>query len=166
MIKESLIENEVHRGDLVFILHRTKPMKTGWYRKSRVSNKNSTETVYVFEKPIHPNFDPNDITLTRSRKERDVFLMKNTTVSFNDNKPHLNEYEILVQATGVSAVIILQNGYTIPNSINYTGLADICITDRGVDFLSLVNVIQPFGQEASDIEKYARTINRGDNKYV
>lgn len=167
MIKDTIKEKNINFGDLVFILHKTKPMKTGWYRKVRLTHMINSNTVYVFEKSIHPNFNVYDTTLIMSKKERGVFFMKDTTLSYKDNNPNKgeNEYEILVQATGITAINILQHGYTIPNTINYNCLTDINITDRGVDFLSLVNVIQPFDREATDIEQFARAINIGESKY-
>jgi hypothetical protein len=95
---------EIHQGDLAFIVHKTKPTKTGWWRKVRMKNvvgeKNTNIAVeYVLEKAMHKNFRPEDFE--NSRQEDGIFIMGNGSLcsdQYSDN------YEILFQAKGVASV--------------------------------------------------------------
>lgn len=138
MIKDIIEANDIRQGDLVFILNTEKLMKTGWYRKVRTSNHDKGEVFYVFEKSIHPKYDPHDKTLEKSRRTRGVFHMKETTIYYGENK---NKYNILVRATGISSTLIVQNDYVI-NFGDLNSLKDIDISKQGVNMLNDLNIIK------------------------
>lgn len=104
-------EKNVHQGDLVFLVNLEKPLKTGFYRKVRDYSLLSEEVSYIFEKPMHKDFDAKDETLIFSRKEKDVFIMKAKTL--RDNNYYGNKYVLLAVIRGVDTILLMQNNYDL-----------------------------------------------------
>ena len=168
MLVPEINESSIHQGDLVFILHKEKPMKTGWYRKVKYTCEGSSDTVYVFEKSVHPKFNSNDFTLANSRKERGIFLLKASTIV--QAIKYGDQYEILLRVAGVSATrIVLQDYKLTQKDFEYMTLSQnnkfnstYEYTERGLQFLNRIFApVDPL----SDVLKFAEDIMSGSSFY-
>lgn len=168
MLVPEINEGNVHQGDLVFILHKEKPMKTGWYRKVKHTCEGSSDLVYVFEKSVHPRFNSNDFTLANSRKEKGIFMLKACTIA--KAKKYGDQYEILLRVAGVSATRIVLQDYKLKqedfdsmtedqdNKYNST----YEYTGRGLQFLN--KIFAPI-TPTNELMRFAEDIMSGSSYY-
>lgn len=133
--KEDISNESIKLGDLFFILHTSKPMKTGWYRKVRTDNI-GVDCFVVFEKSVHPNFNAEDKSLSHSRRTDGIFHMLDTTLKSTKS------YKILVKATGIMATRILMNDYKVPftSKEELSKALDISISENGLYVLDKLHL--------------------------
>lgn len=168
MIADDIRVKDVRQGDLVFILNKEKPMKTGWYRKIRESNyfygKVKDDNIFfVFERAIHPKFNAQDESMSLSRKTRGVFHMKGSTIE-HDEICCKGKYQILVRTTGITATKILLNDYRVTCSeAELEELSDITITEDGIYCLEQLGLLGK--KHESKLDKYIKTILEGNSNY-
>lgn len=98
-------ERTINQGNLVFIIHNEKPVKSGWWRKV----KNKEEVIYILEKPVHKEFSLEHKDVRESRVEHEVCVMKDSTLSYGQDVN--NKFEILASASGLAQYIIMNNNY-------------------------------------------------------
>lgn len=174
MIVDKISNKQVKVGDLVFILHPSKPMKTGWYRATNldVTLEGRKEVILVFEKSVHPYFSKNNISLVQSRRKHGVFLMKYSTYTFDNNYDSC-KYLTLLVATGVSATRIVQSGYEIPKDLVGTDnveTKDVIVSKAGISILRYLNLIQTGLEEDTNLENFmisrAKAVKKGEEYYT
>ena len=132
MVKDFLEENYISRGSLVFIYHREKPEKTGWWRKlvnRDVKENLNNEVVYVLEKPLHKDFNLGKELINKSRIENNTCVMKSTTVAYSQ-KNNKGTYELLCEVSGSETYSLIKSDYSLKwfdedkffnnNNIKYT----------------------------------------------
>ena len=130
-----ICEENVTQGDLVFIIHKEKPIKSGWWRKVRGGKPSNKNTIYILEKPIHKDFNLSHEDVINSRVEHGMCIMKQNSLSYGINV--LKKFEILIDAKGVSQVFILQNNYLTDSNKEILNILltefddDILITSDG-----------------------------------
>lgn len=125
------LKRGITRGDLVFIINTEKPLKTGWYRVVLECEAEKNEIVLVFEKPVHKNFKKTDNSLVHSRMVKGVFLMKKTTLMFDDT----SKYKTIAVVSGVDTVLLQNNSYDITSINQYS--KNVEVTE---DFVKLVEI--------------------------
>lgn len=158
MIEKFINSKNIRVGELVFILHTLKPMKTGWYRKVSESIKGGGY-FYVFEKSIHPKFNEWDDSLSSSRKTRSIFHMGENTLRYN------GQYVILARTTGISACYIMKNKYCIRECIDrLEELGDITITTDGLEILRKLDVLYD-ASHITQYDNYIEDIKNGLSNY-
>lgn len=131
---DEITERYINQGDLIFLLHKEKPTKNGWWRKV---NDGKNEVIYVLEKPMHKDFSLNRKEIKNSRIECNTCVMRDTTLKFGQNQ---GKFEVLISAGGLAQYFIMKNNYLIDLNddmfeelLTYT----IDITDRGEELLKL-----------------------------
>lgn len=163
MIIDEIKNTSIKQGDLVFILHTEKPMKTGWYRKVRLSNESPDTMIMVFEKAIHPKFSEYDKSLEFAHRTKGVFHMTERTFT---TTVYSNPYVTLAIATGVTATQIVQNNYRITCDTPDLGqLNDLTITEEGEYFLTKLNIIEKNYYSTHAMDKYLRAFQDEVNFY-
>jgi hypothetical protein len=138
----TITEGKVAQGDLVFILHNTKPEKSGWWRKVRQGETDDKTVLYVLEKPIHKDFDLSLPSIKRTHIESGFCVMNTNTVKcgIEDDK-----YTILIDSRGIAQAFITANDYLLTEE----GLEgwmnsfekfqkDFKITKAGEEYLALL----------------------------
>lgn len=154
IIKNFIKECKVSQGDLVFIFHKTKPYKSGWWRKIREGSSENNKIYYILEKPMHKGFNI-DIASVNSHSEKGLCVMTDKTLK---SGIEYNKYEIMADVRGVDCVLLSANNYNLTNLINSnTDYIDenrdnIVITER---FKSLLQLYNPQKTKVSDIEVLA-----------
>ncbi|HBJ1650864.1 TPA: hypothetical protein LA460_000082 [Clostridium botulinum] len=140
-------ESEVHQGDLILLIHKEKPVKSGWWRKVRLKKK---EIVYVLEKPIHKDFSLRHKDIMESRIENGYCVMKSNTLSYGQNI--LNKFIIFAKAGALSQQYIMNNNYLLGESKkNFDELSnfdDFTTSTDGDKFFELY-----FNKDKTDIIK-------------
>lgn len=118
----SIKNKDVVLGDLALIIHNNKPEKSGWWRK--LNSKG--EEVYVLEKPIHKNYKNKiqEFIDSKSRFEDGYFVMKESTLSYDENRNNPRTFNIIANVSGVYSVGFAALGYDTEkmdtSSINFT----------------------------------------------
>ena len=97
-------EEKVSLGSLVFIYHKRKPFKTGWWRKI----KDGCDEIYFLEKPLHKDFTIDD----GDRVENGTYVMRSSTVKY-DNDFSKGSYEIMCVVSGSNQFELAKNNYNI-----------------------------------------------------
>lgn len=150
IIKNEIREVNVAQGDLVFIYHKEKPYKTGWWRKVREGSSKNNLIYYVLEKPMHKDFD-NTADL-QAHKELNLYVMKDSTIKWCEKyKP--NKYEIMADIRGIHNVFVSTRGYRLVDVLYYASnnitedKNNVIITKR---FKKLIELYTP--NKISDIE--------------
>jgi hypothetical protein len=103
---EYIGERFINQGNLAFIIHNQKPVKSGWWRKVRNSK---AEVIYILEKPFHKDFSLEHIDIKESRIEHGACVMKTNTLSYGQNVE--NKFNVLASASGLAQYIIMKNNY-------------------------------------------------------
>lgn len=160
---EILEGSNVLQGDLVFIYHRERPVKSGWWRKVRYTNsstlsdrKSNGDVVMVLEKYIHPDYIEliNIDDCLNTRCEDGVFLMKDKTFSENVQ----GKYEVFAVASGVASVLITQSGYTIPSELTRCDRKDFVVSESGLQFFSELLDINL--NQVNEVKEFAKFIKK------
>jgi hypothetical protein len=148
---EFIGEKYINQGNLTFIIHNEKPVKSGWWRKVR----NKEEVIYILERPVHKDFSLEHPDVKESRIEHGVCVMKANTLSYGQNVN--NKFNVLASASGLAQYIIMSNNYlqNIDNDVWEKLIKEnITITD---DFEKLFKIY--FNKKsANDIEELARNM--------
>ena len=113
IIKDCIRETKVAQGDLVFIYHKTKPYKTGWWRKIRSGSGEDKIIYYILEKPMHKNFNMAKASV-QSHVEKELCLMTDKTLK---NGIEHDKYEILADVRGVQSVSLSTRGYQLKDRL-------------------------------------------------
>ena len=138
-----ICEDNVAQGDLVFILHKEKLVKSGWWRKVRCGKTSNKNVIYILEKPTHKDFNLSHEDVRNSRVEHGMCVMKQNSLSYGINV--IKKFNILINAKGIAQAFILQNNYLIDSDkeIFNTLLTefddDILITNDGETLLETWN---------------------------
>lgn len=136
-------ESKVSQGALVFIYHKTKPYKTGWWRKIREGNTDNRTIYYILEKPMHKGYTL-DKASENSHEEKGLCVMLDRTLKqgVDDNK-----YEIMAEVRGVDCVNLTLNDYDLTYLLReYRSLEHSILTDNVTvtsDFIELVEYYSP-----------------------
>lgn len=152
IIKDEIRESKVAQGDLVFIHHKIKPYKTGWWRKIREGSTKNNVLYYILEKPMHKNFDINIEISSASHTELGLCVMKSSTIRYCESN-NIDKYEIMADIRGVHSVFITNRGYHLIDVLHKSSYNvdedkdNVIITKR---FKKLIELYTP--NKTSDIE--------------
>ena len=152
IIKDEIRESKVNQGDLVFIYHKTKPYKTGWWRKIREGSTKNDLIYYILEKPMHKDFNIENEINSASHTELGLCVMKNSTIRYCAANG-IDKYEIMADIKGVHSVFLSTRGYHLADVLyksNYDIDEDkdnVIITKR---FKKLIDLYLP--KKTGDIE--------------
>ena len=115
-MKKKLYISDASIGDLIFIRHKTKPIKTGWWRLLYTYDEfgAGANKLLFFEKPMCKDYTIDNPQLTKSRVYNDLYVMKITTISYHEGN---NEYEILYIAKESDTIKLIQNNYMPTNDM-------------------------------------------------
>lgn len=153
IIKDEIRESKVNQGDLVFIYHKTKPYKTGWWRKIREGSTKNDLIYYILEKPMHKDFNIENEINSVSHTELGLCVMKSSTIRY------CAKYEIMADIKGVNSVFLTTRGYHLADvlyksSYNIDEIKDnVIITER---FKKLLDLYIP--KKVSDIELLSKEL--------
>ena len=156
IIKDEIREVNVAQGDLVFIFHKEKPYKTGWWRKVREGSSKNNLIYYVLEKPMHKDFDTT--TDLQAHKELNLYVMRDSTIKWYE-KHKSNKYEIMADIRGVHNVFLSTRGCRLVDILYYASYEvdedkdDVIITKR---FKKLLDLCIP--TKESDIQRLAKQL--------
>lgn len=118
--EQKILRSAEYKGELILIYHKSRPMKSGWYRyikdstfpepnnKSYSVIKVTGDSLYVLEKSIHKDFNFDDSTISETRKKDGVYCVGRQSFI---NKTDSEEYIILAICDGIGSVKIAQNSY-------------------------------------------------------
>jgi hypothetical protein len=145
--------SNIHQGDLVFIVNWDKPTKTGWWRKARMSHVEATCDLFL-EKPVHKDYNYDELVKSKSRVEHGVFIMKPNTVDYDQDK-----YEILFIATGKSSARIVNRGYKLEQLLFQSPAFEdsFYYTNRGHD---LFRAWHSFVEDPKSVDALAKKLVR------
>ena len=129
-----IYEENVSLGDLVFIIHKEKPVKNGWWRKVRYGKTSNKNIIYILEKPIHKDFNLSHKDIINSRVEHGMCIMKQNSLSYGINV--LKKFEILINTKGIAQAFILQNNYLVDSNKE---ILNILLTEFEDDILIINN---------------------------
>ncbi|WP_252251215.1 hypothetical protein [Clostridium sp. VAP52] len=128
--KDRIEEKNIWQGNLIFLIHKEKPTKTGWWRKIRTEDK---EIIYLLEQPMHKDFNLDNEEIKDSRIDRRIktCVMKDSTLRYGQVK--LDKFDVLASAGAISQMFIIQNNYMKNcNENNFEALmsmGDIMVTE-------------------------------------
>ena len=150
-------ERIIPKGSLVFIIHKNKPYKTGWYLKTSNYNNETEygqEGVYILAKNVtNYDKDPKD----KSRMEHGKFIIKSKSI--RNSHYYDNHYEILSVVNGVESLVLQEDNYKLTSRIfgatTYLKSRNVEVTDR---FLKLLNYIEEKEDEEKDLKELAEHI--------
>ena len=125
-----ICEDNISLGDLVFILHKEKPVKNGWWRKVRCGKLNNRNIIYILEKPIHKDFSLSHKDVRDSRIEHGMCIMKQNSLSYGINV--IKKFDILINAKGVAQSFVSQNNYLMDSNKE---MINSILTEFDNDFL-------------------------------
>ena len=167
MEEDYISPNEIPQGALVFIFHHKKPLKTGWWRKTRqLLVAKGTKNIYILEKSFASDFSYEADEIKNSRIEDSLCVMNESTVKtyafcpFNEKKDIEMQYEIMAVAVGTVDIGIKNHNYLLDNSSlefyrkiqGFSYKIKFCYTNR---FKELMD--KKFGmQDLSNIDSYIR----------
>lgn len=146
MLLNKIKDSAISQGDLVLIIHNTKPLKSGFWRKLREGDAGNNTIFYVLEKPLHKNFDMKASELSSSRTEKGFFVMKDTTVKNDYDK----KYNIIADVRGTDAMKLVMDDYDL-NSIDLDS-KNVKITD---DFMKFMEIYNAANKKVSTLESVA-----------
>lgn len=115
-MKKKLYISDANIGDLIFIRHKTKPIKTGWWRLLNTYDElgAGAKKLLFFEKPMCKDYTFDNPQLVESRVYNDLYVMKITTISYHEGN---NKYEILYIAKESDTIKLIQNNYIPTNDM-------------------------------------------------
>lgn len=151
VVKDIIKECKIAQGDLVFIYHKTKPFKTGWWRKIREGSTENRMIYYILEKPMHKDFNIEKASV-KSHVEKGLCIMSPMSVT---NGAVMDKYEILADIRGIDSVYLSSRGYQLCDVLNESNRRideekdNIVITKR---FKELLELYKPQKNQMSDIE--------------
>lgn len=139
---DSLRESAISQGDLVFIVHHTKPEKSGWWRKIRRGHSSRGDIIYILECPVHQNFCLDHPSIKQSRVEFGFCAM--TDICVKDGIDN-DKYSIILDTRGFAATVVVTNDYLLTKEglAKWTELmstqyfdSDVKMTPPGDEFLN------------------------------
>jgi len=155
--EEKIRESKVAQGDLVFIIHRDKDYKSGWYRKLRT---HTDEIVFVLESPV--TLKPFEVT-DNSRVEDRKYVIRNLTIREDPEK-----YKIIIDARGVGSSVIATNGYRIIDAMSFVSnaknKADITFTEEAVDLYYKIKALIEVTKTTNRLDTLAEYLMQGERE--
>lgn len=124
MIKYFINENKVYQGDLILMIHKDHPTKSGWWRKIRDSKLK--DVYYILERPIHKKYNINDEDLKETHQEDGCFIIKANTISYEQKRGDKEKYNIILSVRGTDTIKLMYNNYNFnwvdlnSNNVSYT----------------------------------------------
>ncbi|EGT3606841.1 hypothetical protein FKF97_10590 [Clostridium perfringens] len=117
-------ERRVHLGDLILMVHKEHPTKSGWWRKMK--DHKLKEVYYILERPIHGDYNINDEKLKETHQENDCFVIKANTISYEERFGDREKYNIILNIKGTDAINLVNHNYNFnfveinSENVNYT----------------------------------------------
>ena len=147
--KDCIRITNIPQGALVLILNKERPTKSGWWRKVRekvyTGKYSNCETLFVLEKPVHKDFEPDDPNLSETHKEDGFFVMTTTTLK---DGVATGKYSILCCLCGTTSVRFALNSFNM-GALPTWNTENIDYTDDFVNFYNIVmfgNATKPLVQ--------------------
>ncbi|MGL6184757.1 MAG: hypothetical protein ACRC1T_05195 [Clostridium chrysemydis] len=102
-------ERRIYQGDLILMIHKEHPTKSGWWRKIR--DRELKDIYYILEKPIHKEYDLASEDLKETHQENNCFVVKANTISYEQKYGDIEKYDILLSIRGTDAVNLVIKNY-------------------------------------------------------
>jgi hypothetical protein len=156
IIKDNIRESSIAQGDLVFIYHKTKPSKTGWWRKIREGSTDNKTIYYILEKPMHKDFDIK-YEIETTHTENGFCVMTDKTLKEGEHY----KYEILADIRGSHNILLSSNGYKLNDnmflqkSIIPEDKDNVIVTNK---FIELIKLYKPQKKKISEIENLVENL--------
>ena len=77
-------ERSISQGNLILMLHREHPTKSGWWRKVR--DNELGDVYYILERSIHKGYSIEDKELEKTHKKDSLYVIKANTIRYQQNK--------------------------------------------------------------------------------
>ena len=156
--RDRINESNVAQGDLAFIYHKTKPMKTGWWRKVREGVCLDKKIYYILEKPMSKNYCAVDAGIN-SHQEFGLCVMTPHTLKLGIDT---NKYEIMATVRGTYSVKLVKHDYSLEYirannkyHVKMNQVGNIAVTDR---FETLLELYAPVTELKTELETLALDI--------